>query len=346
MKTSPVLILFLVLLLPFTGCDEDESRPAEAFPEIVQGEGVFIINEGNFGWNNASLGYYDKTGDTMHPDLFMQTHGEALGDVFQSMMIHNDKAYMVVNNSGRIEVLHPETLERIGTIEGLTSPRYFVPVNDNKAYVTDLYAGRIHILDLQTLEVTGHISVHGWTEAIAELSSRIVATGVESDQLYVIDPETDQLTDSIHVPPGPVSVTTTADGDLWVLSGGESWFKTPPVLYQINGHDLSIRAEHPLPDADNHYSRLTVCPEGKTLYFLGGDVYRLHTDDSKAEVDVIIPAEGRLFYGLSVDPSNGELYVSDAIDYVQQGRMLRYDSEGNLLHSQHTGNIPGDFIFY
>jgi len=44
-----------------------------------------------------------------------------------------------------------------------------------------------------------------------------------------------------------------------------------------------------------------------------------------------INGNGKLFYTLSVDASNGEIYVSDAIDYLQRGSIYRYSASGNLI---------------
>ncbi len=51
-----------------------------------------------------------------------------------------------------------------------------------------------------------------------------------------------------------------------------------------------------------------------------------------------------MFYGLTVNPVNSEVYVADAIDYVQPGVILRYSPEGELLDEFKVGIIPGHFV--
>jgi hypothetical protein len=37
------------------------------------------------------------------------------------------------------------------------------------------------------------------------------------------------------------------------------------------------------------------------------------------------------------------VYVADAIDYVQQGKIYRYDATGHLISEFYAGIIPGAF---
>jgi hypothetical protein len=40
------------------------------------------------------------------------------------------------------------------------------------------------------------------------------------------------------------------------------------------------------------------------------------------------------------------IYVSDAIDYVQKGKVYIYKPDGILSNSFSAGIIPGEFYFY
>lgn len=47
---------------------------------------------------------------------------------------------------------------------------------------------------------------------------------------------------------------------------------------------------------------------------------------------------------MTVNPFNSEVYVADAIDYVQDGVILRYSPEGELLDEFYVGIIPAPSV--
>ena len=51
------------------------------------------------------------------------------------------------------------------------------------------------------------------------------------------------------------------------------------------------------------------------------------------------------FYGLDVDPISSEIYVADAIDFVQRGMVYRFNPEGMPVDTFRTGIAPGAFCF-
>ena len=47
----------------------------------------------------------------------------------------------------------------------------------------------------------------------------------------------------------------------------------------------------------------------------------------------------------TINPVNSEVYIADAIDYVQNGVVLRYSPDGELLDEFYVGIIPGAFCW-
>ncbi len=338
--------LAIAAVITIVSCSKEDNDPHTPGPDITPGQGVFVINEGNFGWGNASLSYYDKDADMIYHDYFRDANGESLGDVFQSITIHNGLAYLVINNSGKIEVMDAKTGRRKGTISGLVSPRHMLSVASDKVYVSDLFGNHIRIVDPQNYETTGEIPMNGWTEAMVEQMGLVYITGMQSGYVYEVDPTSDQITDSLYLPPGPVSMVADSKGHLWVLSGGAPLFKSHPSLYQLEKNSFQVQEKYKLPDPNVIYSNLSICPEGETLYFLGDNVYRMKINNATPQMEILIPSDGRFLYALAVDPFNGDVYISDPVDFEQTGKMMRYDTEGQLLNIQDTGIIPGNFTFY
>ena len=123
----------------------------------VTGKGLFITNEGNFMYGNASLSYYNPEMKHVENEVFARANGMKLGDVAQSMVIHKGVGWIVVNNSGVIFAIDPNTFKEIGRITGFTSPRYIHFLSDEKAYVTQIWDPRIYIVNPKTYQITGYV---------------------------------------------------------------------------------------------------------------------------------------------------------------------------------------------
>lgn len=330
--------------LVLAGCRKDPPKEPTATPVTVGGSGgVYITNEGNFQFGNAKVSYYDIQSGTATEDLYQPANGVGLGDVCQSMCLFNGKGYLVVNNSGKIVVVDPQTFVANATITGFTSPRYFLPVSNNKAYVTDLYADRIWIVDLTSRTIAGSIACPGWTEELTLAFGKAFVTDKGRNKVFVIDTSTDTVVDSIVVSQGPNSIREDANGKLWVACGGGSG--TSPALYRIDPASLAIEASLPFPNASDAPWKLRINSGHDTLYYLNGGVFRLPISGTALPTQPFIAAEGRNFYGLGIEPQSGVVYVSDASDYVQQGTVYRYRPDGSLANSFPAGIVPGDLCF-
>lgn len=51
------------------------------------------------------------------------------------------------------------------------------------------------------------------------------------------------------------------------------------------------------------------------------------------------------FYGVKVDPANGNVFLSDTKGFTQAGAVHQYTSDGVLLNSWSTGIGPSSFYF-
>ena len=169
------LIYYIILFCVIISCVDDKTPGPivniDDAPNLSH-KGFFVLNEGAFTLGNGSISFYDTAEKKMYNKVFEAINKRALGDVVQSMSFHKGLGFIVVNNSGTIEVVDSTTFSSIKTISKFTSPRYLV-FHNNEMYVSDLYANEISIVDLASFEIDRTIEVEGWVEEILVVDARL-----------------------------------------------------------------------------------------------------------------------------------------------------------------------------
>jgi YVTN family beta-propeller protein len=321
--------------LPYTPLNETEF-----------GGGAFILNEGKFLAGNGSLSFFSYDSSSMYNDLFLANNGRPLGDIPYSMLNYNGKLYIIVNNSGKIEIIDQYTCRSSATISGLVSPRKMAILDNNKAYVTSLYSDSLTIVDLSSNTISGYIDLKHSSESIVLYGNKaFVANWVGGNKVYVIDTFLNTVIDSITVGLEPESMAFDRYNRLWVLSNG-GWRKTQKAEIDIINADYH-HVEHTFFFASDEDSPtcLVTNGTGDIMYFLNKGVYSMDINTSLLPQAPFINETGQAFYKISVNPVNGDILVTDVIDYRQNGYLNIYQKDGQFLSKHRTGLIPGEICF-
>ena len=175
-NSLPLYVLFFATLF-FVSCTEDpevdpENASADDTTENTLGSfssGIFVINEGNFLSDDGSISFIDSEG-VVQNDIFSENNALLpLGDVVQSMYLWDTTAFILVNNSNKIEVVDGDEMTVLHTISDVSLPRYMVSEGDY-GYISEWVSfsdrGRISILDLNTYEILDTINVGFGAEAL------------------------------------------------------------------------------------------------------------------------------------------------------------------------------------
>ncbi|MFN8209355.1 MAG: YncE family protein [Bacteroidales bacterium] len=345
MKTRQLLIIASFALL--TSCsifDDGSGDPVKSV--IPSGRGVFVINEGNFTHGNGSLSYYSIDSSKIYNDLFSQVNGRPLGDVPSSMAIKDGYAYIVVNNSGKIEVVDALTLKSKTTISGLNSPRNILFVNSSKAYVTSMWGTSVYIIDLITQTLKSEIAVRRSTEAIVVSGNRVfVSNFISGNSVMVLDKTTDRVIDSLEVGDEPESMVIDKNNKLWVLCSGGYSDTNVPQLLRIDPATLAIEKRDTFPSGIPGPSALRINSGGDTLYFLRNGVWRHPVDETNLPENPFIRQGSRTLYNIAVDPLNGHIFASDAGNFTDRGYLLWFGRDGQVSDSAKADIIPGSLFF-
>ncbi len=313
---------------------------------VVISGGVFVLNEGNFMAGNGSLSFFSYDSLKIYNDLFYETNGRPLGDVPNSMSINADKAYIVVNNSGKIEVVDKITLEWKATVTGLISPRNIAMVNDNKAYVSSLYSDSVAIINLSSNTVSGYINIRRSSESIVVNKNKaFVANWMGGSEVMVINTLIDKVSDSIEVGIEPESMVIDRYQKLWVLCNGGWTRQNFAELDVINTLNDQVEKNYIFPSKEDSPTCLRIDGFGQTLYYLENGLRQMDINSLELPTTTFITESGSQFYKMAVNPANGDIFITDAVDFIQNGFLLHYKYDGSFISKYAAGIIPGSMCF-
>lgn len=349
--------LFASIILAVTGCMKDDMLPVSPV-DLYGSRGVFIVNEGNYLYGNGSLSYYDSNSKEVINSVYSLANGVPLGDVAYSMTIYNGKSYVAVNNSSSIQVVDANTLLHLGTITDLPSPRHILFLNDERALVSDLYARGISIINPKTLSVIGKINTGGAsmpfyqhsTENLIKIGNKVFTNCWSFDnKVLVISTESLAVVDSIEVGIQPLAMVKDKNNNLWVINDG-GYAGNPvgheiPSLMRINSQSHQVEFRLNFPSLNDIVGQIATTPAGDSLYYISNNIYKIGIDETELQLEPIIYKNSRNFRALGIDPITGEIYVSDAIDFMSEGKVYRYRSNGAAVDTFDVGIIPGSFCF-
>lgn len=342
------LILLTVLSVSFSSCDDDDNKPKGQFEE-----GVLVVNEGNFQDANGTISHISPDG-TVTQDLFgTVNNGLALGDVVQSMTIDKDLAYIVVNNSNKMEVVNANTFVAEYSLKNLALPRYFTTF-EGKGYLTEWVSfsepGRVAIIDLQNHVITESITTDFGAENIIAHQNKIYVSNNFSNTVSVIDPVNKEVVKTIEVGNSPGEFLVDNQNMLWVICAG-GYQAEDGELVQLDPAKSDDEAANSILKTvelnANVSSKAAINKaKDKIFYYKGNSVYVLSTSDTEAPASALLTeAEASSFYGIGIDPENDVLYMADSKSFAGNGTVYRYNLSGTVIDNFTAGVGPNSFEF-
>lgn len=361
MKRINLLLLAFLSLALFSCKPDDPFVPAE----FSVGHGVFVLNEGSYQSGKSSLTFYDPEADTVINSLFKRVNFDlvqTLGDVAQSMAIVDGKLFIVVNNSNQIYKMDANTI-RIDTTKPFKlldfySPREMHVVAPDKAYVSDLIGKNLWIINPQDMTHTGTVEMGKTTEKMVQVGNELYVSNwsyyyvdANSHDSYtsvqVVDLNNDVKVAEIEVGKEPNTMVVDKEGHVWVLCEGRSWdmdYGENPSLWEI---DPMLKTAQRRYEFDGPAQVLKSNLVGDQFYMIyNNEVRRFDIATLTLSETFRIAAEPQgMFYNMAVEPETGDIYVTDAKNYMMNGTVYRYSNDGVLLSSFEAGVIPSAMLF-
>jgi hypothetical protein len=341
------IVLLLSFMIQFSSCKKEEEQNQNTK------SGVLIVNEGNFGWGNASLSLYNRESKSLTKDIFKENNGFQIGDVAQSAVVYDSLILVAVNNSSKVEVISKNTFRRIISITiPNSSPRYIQPLNDNEALVTELYANKIWLINFRTGTIVRSVDVSGETNQMILSGNKLFATertkfnGSFVAQIRVIDLSNYSTAKIIPLQTEPNSIAMDNAGNIWTLTDEKATESKTAMLVKISSISLSAIDSFSFV-AGNTPRNLSYLKSNNSLFYsISGNIFKYTIGNITLDVAPYIQTNSASIYALGVDNTNNEIYASDAIDYVQSSRILRYNASAQKLDEFIAGIISTNFLFY
>jgi hypothetical protein len=353
MKLHKLILTAIAGSLLFVSCSDDDNQDV---PSGAYDNGILILNQGGFNKGNASVSFLSDA-KTIENNIFSTVNnGALLGDTGQDIGLNGDLAYIVMNVSNKIEIVNRYTFAKVATItEGLENPRY-IAFSNAKAYVTcwgdatDPTDDYVAVINLALNDVGTTIHVGEGPERIIEENGKLYVAHAGGynfgNTITVIESSSNSIKEIITVGDVPNSLEIE-NGNLYVLSGGiPSWSEaeTGGYLHVIKLSDNTIVKTVGFAD-DFHPSNLVI-EDNKLYYTVDNGVFTMAlTASTPPSTPLFTTAEQGVYGVYSFAVENDQIYVGDAGDYTNDGKVFIYSLAGALQNTFTVGIVPAGFYF-
>ncbi len=232
--------------------DADLKGTSVAVAEIDGNKKIFVLNEGQLGANNATLDFLRISDGQYVTGAFKKMNPGAkagLGDVGNDIALHNNEVWMVINNSGLVEVVSAADETEMAVIE-VPTPRN-IAFDDKYAYVTSWAGafatygadyttitdsanpkGCVYRIDLSTKKLAGSVEVGYQPEGIAYYDGKLyvansggISHSLAPDYAYdntvsIIDTKSFSVTKTVEVEINLKNVYADSQGHIFVTTLG------------------------------------------------------------------------------------------------------------------------------
>lgn len=356
MKFSKLVLTALASSVFFVSCSKDDVETPAA-PLGNYASGVLILNQGGFGHGDASVSFLSNDFATQQNNIFSLVNPTiTLGDTAQDIGLYQNLAFVVLNNSNKIEIVNRYTMAHVATIStGLNNPRY-IAFSNGKGFVTNWGDGTsttddyVAVLNLSTYVVSSTIPVAEGPERIVENNNKLYVAHAGGynygSTISVINATNNTLSSTITVGDVPNSLEIS-NGSLYIVCGGKPSYATTETagsLIKINLTDNTVSSTLNFPAA-THPSNLDIV-DANLFYTIDSGIFKSTLSATTLPTTPLFTTTAQSVYSVySFAVSNNKIYVGDAGDYSSNGKIYVYSSTGTLEHNYTVGVIPAGFYF-
>lgn len=327
--------------------------------------GIYLVNQGNQGSNKARLDFLNFHNGFYIRDVFTEYNPEVvkgLGDTGNDVQVYKGKVFVVVNGSHKVEIMDAYSMKRLAQVD-VPNCR-FIAFDGNSAYVTSYVAkdkealktqkGALYRIDLDTYKVTGQVTVGYQPEQLVIMDGKAYIANSGGyvagydDTVSVVDLKSMKVEYDVKVAINLGLMLVDAEGTIWVSSQG-------------NFSDVSSTLNYLVKKGDKYELGGSVNVPVSSMALAGDKIYVIGTTYNPTTYNIVNAKTRKLesgsfitdgtesdittAYTVTVNPGNGDIYVTDAKDYVSSGTLHCYTGSGKHKWSVRTGDIPDRIAF-
>jgi hypothetical protein len=350
-KIYPSGLIILFCLLLFFSCKKPQKET-----EDDTSFDVWVLNEGVWNMNNASITAYNITDKKKMEDVYSYAnHNRRLGDLANDIQLYGSKVYVAVTTSSQIDVMSVETGVSIKQIplfvNGIASQPRQITCYKGKTYVC-CFDGTIVRIDTASLQVEATTTAGRNPDGICVANNKLYVTnsgGLDfpnyDTTVSVFDLNTFTELERITVCVNPTLIKADKNGNIYVLSKG-NYGNISPCLQRINGATNQIEKvfEKEIAGFDIYNNSMYFY----TYDYSGGKaLYQILDLSSNAITNTNFITDNTTLktpYSINVNPYNGDVYITDVLNYTSIGDVYCFSKEGKKKFQFEAGMIPKKVI--
>ncbi len=333
--------------------------------------GIYLVNQGNQGSNKARLDFLNFHNGFYIRDVFTEYNPEVvkgLGDTGNDVQVYKGKVFVAVNGSHKVEIMDAYSMKRLAQVD-VPNCR-FIAFDGNCAYVTSYVAkdkealktqkGALYRIDLDTYKVTGQVTVGYQPEQLVIMDGKAYVANSGGyvagydDTVSVVDLKSMKVEYDIKVAINLGLMLVDAEGTIWVSSQGNFSDVSSTLNYLVKkGDKYELGGSVNVPVS-------SMALAGDKIYVIGTtyipptwkptttyNIVNVKTRELESGSFITDGTESDIAtaFTVTVNPGNGDIYVTDAKDYVSSGTLHCYTGSGKLKWSVRTGDIPARIAF-
>lgn len=333
--------------------------------------GIYLVNQGNQGSNKARLDFLNFHNGFYIRDVFTEYNPEVakgLGDTGNDVQVYKGNVFVAVNGSHKVEIMDAYSMKRLAQVD-VPNCR-FIAFDGNCAYVTSYVAkdketlktqkGALYRIDLDTYKVTGQVTVGYQPEQLVIMDGKAYVANSGGyvagydDTVSVVDLKSMKVEYDIEVAVNLALMLVDAEGTIWVSSQGNYSDVSSTLNYLVKkGDKYELGGSVNVPVS-------SMALAGDKIYVIGTtynpttwkptttyNIVNVKTRELESGSFITDGTESGITtaFTVTVNPGNGDIYVTDAKDYVSSGTLHCYTGSGKHKWSVRTGDIPGHIAF-